>query len=135
MGKRWFVIDVLRFWPVIGFACKVRIIIVCHSMSLNLHNLTVSFWNCLLKRLQKQGPRPIRLLKKQSECMTGSLGTNRIPTAIDQSWIIEIAGDPITDNQVVRKVGSLLITLSVILSCLPLLASAIYRVLEATRRR
>jgi hypothetical protein len=24
MGKRWFVIDVLRFSPVIGFACKVR---------------------------------------------------------------------------------------------------------------
>jgi hypothetical protein len=41
----------------------------------------------------------------------------------------------ITDNQVVRKAGSLLIALSVILSCLPLLASAIYRVLEATRRR
>src|SRR5215475_14620597 len=94
MGKRWFAIGVLRFSPVIGFACKVRIIITCHSMRLNWHNLTVSFWNCLLERLLKQEPRPIRLLKKQSECMTWSLGTNRIPTAIDQSWIIEIAGEP-----------------------------------------
>src|SRR5262245_53469038 len=108
MGKRWFAIDVLRFSPVIGFACKVRIIIVCHSMSPNWHILTVSFWNCSLKRLLKQEPRPIQLLKKQSECMTGSSGTNRTPTAIslqiileldqtmwpDQSWIIEIAGEP-----------------------------------------
>src|SRR5882672_7003469 len=113
MGKRWFVIDVSRFWPVIGFACKVRIIIVCHSMSLNWHNLTVSFWNCSFKRLLKQEPRPIQLLKKQSKCMTGSSGTNRTPTAIfppiiieldqtmwpDQSWIIESAGDPISECQ------------------------------------
>src|SRR5262245_45940109 len=82
MRERWFVIDVLRFSPAIGSACKVRIIISCRSMSPNWHNPTVSFWNCSLKKLLKQEPRPIQLLKKQSECMTGSLGTNRITMAI-----------------------------------------------------